>query len=199
MRRLVIACLLAALAVPANAQRPAPTPAPAQPQPHSLDIQAKRPLPTGKYAVDLDTDSALGRDLRRVVMEKLAARGNQVGFSGGHVMKLQVGLTQHFSSSQQPAGAPPRSEIGPTGDRSDIRPPMPDRPVRDMASRPDAALETLNLTLTVRAATTGEVIWAAYATCSFRDGRAQAMGRTMLDAIFADPNRSRRGDAKCPA
>lgn len=198
MRPVVLAVLIAGLAAPvlAQAPKPAATPSPA----HSLDIQAKRPLPTGKYAVNLDTDSELARDLRRVVMEKLAARGNQVGFSGGHVMKLQVDLTRHFAGGRTPESvlAPPRGQVAPGSDRGDVRAPLPERPVRDLAPKPDPATETLHLTLTLHALGSGEVQWIAYATCPVRDGRALAVGRGMVNAIFADPNRSRRGDANCP-
>jgi hypothetical protein len=165
--------------------------------PASLDIQAKRPLPNGKYAVDLVSDSELGRDLRRRVMEKLAARGHQVGFSGGHVMRLQVDLTRNFEGSLTPESvlAAPRNQLP---ERGDARPPMPERRMRDLEPRPRAAPETLRITLTLRAAGSGEVIWVAYAACPFSDGRALGAGRNMIDAIFANPNRSRRGEADCP-
>jgi hypothetical protein len=165
--------------------------------PHSLDIQAKRPLPTGKYAVDLASDSELGRDLRRMVMEKLAARGHQVGFSGGHVMKLQVDVTRNFQGTLTPESVltPPRSQLP---ERSDARPPLPERRMRDLEPRPNAAPETLRITLTLRAAGSGEVIWVAYAACPFGGGRVLGAGRNMIDAIFANPNRSRRGEADCP-
>jgi hypothetical protein len=200
MRRPVIACLLMALAAPAAAQRPPATGTPPAPPPQSLDIQAKRPLPTGKYAVDLDTDTALARDLRRTVMEKLAARGNQVGFSGGHVMKLQVDLSQHFAGGRTPESvlAPPRDQVAPRSERGDVRPPIPERSVRDLAPKPDAPTERLHLTLTLHGARSGEVAWVAYATCDFKDGRALDTGRAMINAIFANPNVTRRGDANCP-
>lgn len=196
MRRTILALLIAGLVAPASAQAPAGTQSP----PHSLDIQAKKPLPTGKYAVDLDTDSELARDLRRLVMEKLAARGNQVGFSGGHVMKLQVDLTRHFAGGRTPESvlAPPRGQLPPGGERGEGRPPLPERSVRDLTPKPDPATETLHLTLTLRAAGSGEVLWIAYATCAFKDGRAFDTGRTMIDAIFVNPNRTRKGDANCP-
>src|SRR5262245_60927568 len=117
-------------------------PAPAGAEgPPSLDIQAKRPLPTGKYAVDLVSDTELGRDLRRRVMEKLAARGHQVGFSGGHVMRLQVDLTRNFQGTLTPESVltPPRNQLP---ERSDARPPLPERRMRDLEARPTAAPET---------------------------------------------------------
>jgi hypothetical protein len=191
MRALIVTTgMLAALALPAGAQT--------QAQP-GLEIQAKKPLPTGKYAVDLDTDTALGRDVRRLVMERLAKLGHQVGFSGGHVMKLQVNQTRNFAGGLKTEDVlvPPRPAPSPGSDRLDVRPPMPDRPVQDMGRAPVAG-ETLRLTLTLRAAGSGEVIWVAYAACPYSEGRALRAGAKMVDTIFADPNRSRRGKVECP-
>lgn len=155
----------------------------------SFEIQAKRPLPKGKYAVALEVDSELGRDLRRAVMDRLAARGNEVGFSGGHVMRLRVDVSRGFRSGP---GAPPPAAGG-AG-----LPPIPDRPASDLRTRPDSAAETLRLTLTMAEAGTGEVLWVAYASCAFGGGRALDAGRSMIGAIFASPDRSRRGEADCP-
>ena len=185
----VLTALLAIAAAPANAQ--------IQP---TVEVQAKRPLPAGKYAVDLASDSALGRDIRRLVMEKLAARGHQVGFSGGHVMKLQVDLTRHFAGgpSADSVLTPPRSQIGQAGPRGEDRP-LPDRRVSDLEPRASVSVEMLRLTLTLRTAGSGEATWVAFAACPVREGRALAAGRSMVDAIFANPNRSRRGEVDCPA
>ncbi|MBL8674884.1 MAG: hypothetical protein JNL07_08370, partial [Rhodospirillales bacterium] len=77
-------------------------------------------------------------------------------------------------------------------------PPIPDRPAGDLRTRPDSATETLRLTLTMAEAGTGEVLWVAYASCAFGGGRALDAGRSMIGAIFASPDRSRRGEADCP-
>lgn len=185
---IVITGMLAALALPAGAQT-SPT----------FDIQARKPLPTGKYAVDLDTDTALGRDVRRLVMEKLAARGNQVGFSGGNVMKLQVEQTRHFAGglTSKDILAPPRQQPSLGGDRPDARPPMPERRIQDQ-DKARIPGEVLRITMTVRASTSGEVIWVAYASCPYNEGRALRAGAKMVETIFANPNRSRRGEAECP-
>lgn len=173
-------------------------PAAAEPPP-SLDIQARRPLPAGTYAVDLPSDSALGQDLRRMVIAKLAARGHQVAAGGRHVMRLQVDLTRRFDGglSVEDVLAPPRNQIPSAS--ADIRAPMPERPLRDLESKPRVDPETLRLTLTVQAVGSGDVIWVAWIACPVRDGRALGTGRAMIDTIFASPNRSRRGQADCPA
>ena len=191
MRTLLLAASMTlVLAQVASAQNP---PGP------SLDIQAKKPLPAGKYAVDLDSDSELGRDLRRLVMEKLAARGHQVGFSGGHVLKMQVNQTQGFAGGLTTEGVMlgTRGQLPATSDRPDARPPMPERSVRSLEARPHATDEILRITLTLRTANSSEVTWVAYVACPFPPGRAYAAGRQMINTIFADPNRSRRGAADC--
>jgi hypothetical protein len=185
----VLSFLLPCAAIPAGAQD---TPA--------LDIRAKRPLPPGKYAVDLADDSELGRDIRRRVLEKLAARGHDTGFSGSQVMRLQVDRTSNFDRGlrAQDVLAPPSNEVRPWGDRNDALPPMPERRLRDLEPPARVITESLRLTLTVRAANSGEVVWTAYAACPIHDGRALAAGRGMIDAIFAEPNRTRRDAIKCP-
>jgi hypothetical protein len=52
--------------------------------------------------------------------------------------------------------------------------------------------------LTVYTAGSGDVLWTAYAACPVREGRTLGASRKMIDAIFADPNRSRHGEIKCP-
>lgn len=184
--------LLSVPALPAGAQGPQ--------NPASLDINAKRPLPAGKYAVDLVSDSELGRDVRRLVMDKLAARGHEVGFSGGHVMRLQIDQTHNFSSglTLENVLAPPRGEVRPLSERTDPRPPMPERRMQDLEPRARVSTEMMRITLTVRSAGSGEVVWTAYAACPVNEGRTLNAGRGMIDAIFANPNRTRRGEVKCP-
>jgi hypothetical protein len=75
---------------------------------------------------------------------------------------------------------------------------MPERRLRDLEPPARVITESLRLTLTVRAANSGEVVWTAYATCPIHEGRALNAGRGMIDAIFAEPNRSRRSAIKCP-
>jgi hypothetical protein len=115
-------------------------------------------------------------------------------------MKLQVDLTHNFAGGLTPESVltPPRGQVSPGAERGETRPPMPERPMRDLEPRPRADREILRITLTLRAAGSGEVTWVAYAACPFSEGRALGAGRNMIDAIFANPNRSRRGDADCP-
>ena len=47
-----------------------------------MEVKAYQQIPKAKVAVQLTSDTHLSRELRREVMERLAKRGNQVGFSG---------------------------------------------------------------------------------------------------------------------
>ena len=84
--RIVVLILLAALAAaPSHAQPPGPGLKTGQ-----MEIKAFQPIPKTKTAVQLTSDTSLARKLRGEVMERLARRGNQVGFSGGNVMRMDV-------------------------------------------------------------------------------------------------------------
>src|SRR6185503_6936339 len=54
------------------------------------EVKAYQAIPKAKVAVQLTQDTALGRHLRGKVMERLAKRGMEVGFSGGNVMRMDV-------------------------------------------------------------------------------------------------------------
>src|SRR3974390_1190246 len=55
-----------------------------------LEIKAYQVIPKTKTGVQLTSDASLSRNLRRQVMIRLARRGNDVGFSGGNVMRMDV-------------------------------------------------------------------------------------------------------------
>jgi hypothetical protein len=63
---------------------------PAGPKLGELEIKAYQKIPKIKIAVQLTSDTHLARELRRQVMVRLTQRGNQVGFSGGNVMRMDV-------------------------------------------------------------------------------------------------------------
>ena len=58
-----------------------------------IEIKAYQKIPKVKIAVQLTSDTHLARELRRQVMVRLSQRGNQVGFSGGNVMRIACGST----------------------------------------------------------------------------------------------------------
>src|SRR5262249_13926571 len=85
MRIAVVIALAALAAAPSHAQAPGPGLKTGQ-----LEVKVYTPIPKTKTAVQLTSDTSLARKLRGEVMERLARRGNQVGFSGGNVMRMDV-------------------------------------------------------------------------------------------------------------
>src|ERR1041384_3939228 len=55
-----------------------------------IEVKAYQTIPKAKIAVQLTSDTHLSRELRRQVMLRLSKRGNEVGFSGGNVMRMDV-------------------------------------------------------------------------------------------------------------
>lgn len=163
----------------------------------SFEVRTSRGIPGGKIAVDLSPDSELGRDLRRLVMEKLAKSGHPIGFSGGHILKLQVNLQR---------GLPPYSG-GRSNDEIDRRTgidaqrPTPQGPAR--AFEPPRRSgggrnDLLSISMTIHGLKSRELLWSANASCRVSANEAFGAGRNMIDNIFARPNASRKGEADCP-
>jgi hypothetical protein len=190
MRRTVIVTMLAALvALPASAQAPALG---------KLEIKAYQPIPKTKTAVQLTSDTALGRHLRGQVMGFLARRGNEVGFSGGNVMNMDVAYLDLLGSgSDQSATIGGQPSYAPLA--SNPRPEMPSNRIRrrDLIDIPKSK-STLRITLTLYNVTTGKVIWAATSSCSTDGTDVQRVGDIMVETIFRDPDHSHVGDAGCP-
>lgn len=162
----------------------------------SFEVRTTRGVPAGKIAVDLSPDSELGRDIRRLVMEKLAKTGHEVGFSGGHILKLQVNLQR---------GLPP-SGVGRGDDQVDRRTgidaqrPTPQGPARAFEPpRPGSGRnDLLSISMTIHGLQSRELLWSANASCRVGASDAFGAGRNMIDNIFAQPNASRKGEADCP-
>src|SRR5262249_26299355 len=82
-----------------------------------MEVKAYQTIPKAKVAVQLTSDTHLSRELRRQVMLRLSRRGNEVGFSGGNVMRMDVSYFDFTDSSRgdyntqggQPSYAPPGS------------------------------------------------------------------------------------------
>ncbi|MGE0425426.1 MAG: hypothetical protein AB7O88_24410 [Reyranellaceae bacterium] len=181
------------IALPAAAQGIGRGPAIGQ-----FEIKADQPIPKTKTAVQLTNDSHLARELRRQVMVRLSQRGNEVGFSGDNVMRMDVGFSERFGSSELNergfGGQPPDSAQSGTP-----RPALPERPVgRGDGLAPPASGATLRLSLTLYAVDTGRVLWTATASCSTQSSEAMAAGEAMINSIFNNADRSQIGDAGCP-
>jgi hypothetical protein len=163
----------------------------------NFEVRTTRGIPAGKIAVDLSPDSELGRDLRRLVMEKLAKTGHEVGFSGGHILKLQVNLQRGLSTSPGGRGADDQIDRR-TG--IDAQRPTPQGPARAFEPpRPGGARnDLLSISMTIHGLQSRELLWSANASCRVGANDAFGAGRNMIDNIFAQPNASRKGEADCP-
>lgn len=162
----------------------------------NFEIRTTRGIPAGKIAVDLSPDSELGRDIRRLVMEKLSKRGHEVGFSGGNILKLQVNLQRGVSIQ---GGRSTDYEV----DRRtgiDAQRPVPQGPAR--AFEPprdrDNRNDMLSISMTLHGLQSRELLWSATASCRVGAAEAFGAGRNIIDNIFAQPNASRKGEADCP-
>ncbi|WP_139374100.1 hypothetical protein [Enhydrobacter aerosaccus] len=171
----------------------------APPKLGQLEIKAYEKIPKTKTAVQLTNDTALGRHLRGQVMQELANRGNDVGFSGGNVMRMDVTfldlLGQGGSGGQEMIGGQPSyAESG-----ANPRPQTPANRVqrRDLIDIPKSG-SSLRIGLTLYNVTTGKVMWAATSSCPADGGTVQRVGDAMVDAIFRAADRSQVADAGCP-
>ena len=184
------ACLLSAPA--AFAQLPP------QLQIGQMEIKAYAPIGKAKIAVQLTQDTALGRELRGKVMARIAKRGNEVGFSGGNVMRMDVayfdllGTGGGGSAADTPSSSQPGDNQRPTllGNITGLR-------GKDGAA-PAPRPPTLRLNFTLYAVDTGKVVWVASASCSTTSGMVVKAGDAMINSIFDSADKSIVGDAGCP-
>lgn len=183
-----------ALGTPAWAQSPALG---------QFEIKALQPIPKAKTAVQLGSDTALGRNLRREVMTRLARRGNEVGFSGGNVMRMEVTYFDfQGGGGNSGSGAGPGAlggDRGLDGPAANSRPEVPGfRFERREGSSTPSTAPTLRLSLTLYAVDTGKVIWVATGSCSTTASQAERAGEAIIESIFESADKSRIGDAGCP-
>jgi len=191
MRIAVLIVLVAFAAVPSHAQPPGPGLKTGQ-----MEIKAFQAIPKTKTAVQLTSDTSLARKLRGEVMERLARRGNQVGFSGGNVMRMDV---SYFDLSGGGGSGYIRDSPSYLGPGSNPRMDLPRNKFerRDTYTPPPAG-PTLRISLTLYSVETGKVLWFANASCITQGNNAEQSGINMIDAIFADPDKNRIADAGCP-
>jgi hypothetical protein len=170
---------------------------PAQLQIGQMEVKVYAPFSKTKVAVQLTQDTALGRQLRGKVMERIAKRGNEVGFSGGNVMRMDVayfdllgGGSGDSAMSTPSLGSPgdnPRPSL--LGDLSGLR---------NDRSAPPPRPPTLRMSLTLYSIDSGKVIWAATASCSTSGGQVARAGEAIINSIFDNADKSLIGDAGCP-
>ena len=181
-------------------------PAPAQsygnigtgPKLGEMEIKAWQPIPKTKTAVQLGSDTKLGRDLRRQVMIRLSQRGNEVGFSGSNVMRLDVSYFSLLGGTGQSYGElGERPGYAETGSNPFL--PTPANPIgRNTGRTPSTAGPTLRISLSLYSVDTGKVLWSATASCVTQADIAQRAGEMMINNIFDNADKNRVGDAGCP-
>jgi hypothetical protein len=162
-----------------------------------LEVKAFNRIPKAKTAVQLTNDSSIARNIRREVMVRLSRLGNDVGFSGGNVMRLDV-VYFDLSIGARPSEAAPTSSVPAIeGPGSNPRLDLPQNRIgrRDTGSiMGQAAGPLMRITLTLYDVTGGKVLWAATASCYTQPNSAEAAGVAMV----SDPNKNRIADAGCP-
>lgn len=170
---------------------------PPQLQIGQMEIKAYAPIGKTKIAVQLTQDTALGRELRGKVMARIAKRGNEVGTSGGNVMRMDVAyfdlLTEGVTgSANTPSSSQPGDNQRPSllGNITGLRGGNDNAP----APRPP----TLRMSFTLYAIDTGKVVWVASASCSTTGGMVAKAGEAIINSIFDSADKSLVGDAGCP-
>jgi len=195
--RMAIAAVASALfaAMPASGQSYGLPPGPKLGE---MEVKAYQTIPKTKVAVQLTSDTHLSRELRRQVMVRLSRRGNEVGFSGGNVMRMDVSYFDFTDSSRsdystqggQPSYAPPGSN------------PRMDLPSNAIRRRdgvsPPTSVPTLRITLTLYSTDGGKVLWAATGSCGTQADKAQNAGEAIINRIFDSADKSQVGDVGCP-
>jgi hypothetical protein len=164
-----------------------------------IEVKAYEKIPKAKAAVQLTQDTALGRQLRGKVMERLAKRGMEVGFSGGNVMRMDVGyfdLSLGGSGSSGGNSAANTPSFAQPGDNQ--RPTVYGlgRTLDPSGSAPRAP--TLRLTFTLYSIESGKVLWSATGSCATVGGMAPKAGEAIIASIFDNADKSLVGDANCP-
>ena len=163
-----------------------------------IEVKAYQTIPKAKIAVQLTSDTHLSRELRRQVMVRLSKRGNEVGFSGGNVMRMDVsyfdftdsGRGDYGTQGGQPSYAAPGSNP-----RMDL----PSNTIRrrDGLGTP-TSVPTLRITLTLYATDGGKVLWTATGSCATQADSAQRVGEAIINRIFDHADSNNVGDAGCP-
>ena len=172
---------------------------PSGPKLGEIEVKAYQAIPKTKVAVQLTSDTHLSRELRRQVMVRLSRRGNEVGFSGGNVMRMDVSYfdfsggsdrdysTQGGQPSYAPPGSNPRMEL------------PSNRIGRRDGIAPSVSSPTLRITLTLYSTDGGKVLWTASGSCATPSDKAQTAGEAIINRIFDNANKSLSGgDAGCP-
>lgn len=179
---------------------------PAAPKLGEVEVKVYQKIPKTKVAVQLTSDTHLSRELRREVMVRLSRRGNEVGFSGGNVMRMDVTYFD-FSTNHGAGGGGSFSgqrsytNTGPSfgADQGPSSFGVLKAPINPSGSAPaPSSAPTLRITLTLYSTEGGKVLWTASGSCSTQADIAQRAGEAIINHIFDNADKSLIGDAGCP-
>ena len=148
--------------------------------------------------MQLTSDSALARNLRREVMIRIARRGNEVGFSGGNVMRMDVQYFDLLGGSgitRGPVGGRDQNFDGPA---ANPRPEVPGIRIERGGPAPRSSGPTLRITLTLYSTDGGKVLWTAIGVLLHPGQHGRNAGTLMIDSIFDEADKNRIADAGCP-
>lgn len=131
-------------------------------------------------------------------MVRLSQRGNEVGFSGGNVMRMDVSFFDLLGGNDRSTGTiggqPDYAEPG-----ANPRMALPSNPLsRRDGLTPSTAGPTLRITLTLYALNTGKVLWTATGSCTTQAEKSQRAGEAIINHIFDNADKNSVGDAGCP-
>lgn len=161
-----------------------------------LEIKAYQKIPKVKIAVQLTSDTHLARELRRQVMQRLTQRGNQVGFSGGNIMRMDV---SYFDLSGGMDREMPMMQSQDYETGANPRLMLPANPIGRRDAIPAAPSgSTLRISLTLYESSGGKVLWSATGSCSVRSSAAMQAGLSIVNHIFDNADANRVADAGCP-
>jgi hypothetical protein len=163
-----------------------------------MEVKAYQKIPKTKVAVQLTSDNHLARELRREVMIRLAKRGNEVGFSGGNVMRMDVSYFDFSSLNDRLAptlGGQPDYAAPGSSPRMDL--PSNRLTRRDGLSDP-TSVPTIRITLTLYTKEGGKVLWTASGACATQGDKAQLAGEAIINSIFNRADSNNAGSAGCP-
>jgi hypothetical protein len=163
-----------------------------------MEVRAYEKIPGTKVAVQLTSDNHLARELRRQVMIRLAKRGNEVGFSGGNVMRMDVTYFDFSSLNDRLAptlgGLPDYAAPG-----SNPRMDLPSNRISRRDGLTDStSAPTIRITLTLYNKDRGKVLWTASGACSAQGDKAQLAGEAIINQIFNHADSNNAGSAGCP-
>src|SRR5215472_10959960 len=192
-----VALFAAALVLPIGASAQTPG-VPTGPKLGEMEVKVYQQIPNAKVAVQLTSDTHLSRELRRQVMIRLSQRGNEVGFSGGNVMRMDVSyfdLSGGYDRNAGTIGGQP--DYAPSGSNPRMALPGNTLSRRDGVSAPTSS-PTLRISLTLYAKDSGQVLWAATGSCATQGDKAQRVGEAIINRFFDNADKNYTGDAGCP-